>query len=65
MPTYEYACKDCGRHFDIFQDFSEASLTTCPECQGQLRKKFGTVGVTFKGSGFYRTDSRSSGSSAE
>lgn len=68
MPTYSYACKNCGHSFDIHQDFSEDSLTTCPECgQEQLRKVFGTPGVTFKGSGFYRTDSRgdsgSSGSS--
>jgi len=64
MPTYEYVCKDCGARLDVFQDFSEASLTVCPECQGTLRKKFGTVGVTFKGSGFYRTDSRSTPASS-
>ena len=65
MPTYEYACKDCGRHFDIFQDFSEDSLTVCPECQGHLRKKFNSVGVVFKGSGFYRNDSRSTSVSGD
>lgn len=65
MPTYEYACKDCGRHFDIFQGFDEDSLTVCPECQGHLRKKFSSVGVVFKGSGFYRNDSRSSSVGAE
>lgn len=60
MPTYAYACKDCGHAFDIVQSFSDDSLTACPECGGSLRKKFNTVGVVFKGSGFYRTDSRSS-----
>lgn len=63
MPVYSYACKSCGHAFDIHQDFSEDSLTICPECQGQLKKVFGTVGVSFKGSGFYATDSRSSTSS--
>lgn len=62
MPTYAYACKDCSHAFDIVQKFSEDSLTVCPECQGTLRKKFGSVGVSFKGSGFYRTDSRGSDS---
>lgn len=65
MPTYAYACKDCGHAFDIVQSFHEASLTQCPQCEGRLRKKFGNVGVTFKGSGFYRTDSRSSSSASE
>lgn len=60
MPTYAYACKDCGHAFDIVQSFSDASLTVCPECGGGLRKKFNSIGVVFKGSGFYRTDSRSS-----
>lgn len=64
MPTYAYQCKDCAHAFDIVQAFSEDSLTVCPECQGTLRKKFGNVGVTFKGSGFYRTDSRGSSSSS-
>lgn len=59
MPTYAYACKDCGHAFDIVQSFSDSTLTTCPECGGTLRKKFNSVGVVFKGSGFYRTDSRS------
>ena len=59
MPTYAYACKDCGHRFDVVQSFSDSALTECPECGGQLRKQFGTVGVTFNGSGFYRTDSRS------
>jgi putative FmdB family regulatory protein len=65
MPTYEYACKDCGHQFDIFQSFSEDSLTVCPQCQGHLRKKFNSVGVVFKGSGFYRNDSRSSSTGSD
>jgi putative FmdB family regulatory protein len=65
VPTYAYACKDCGHAFDIVQSFSEDSLTVCPECEGTLRKKFNSVGVVFKGSGFYRTDSRSDGSGAK
>lgn len=64
MPTYAYACKDCNHAFDIVQSFSDDSLTECPQCHGRLRKKFGNVGVTFKGSGFYRTDSRGSSSSS-
>lgn len=60
MPTYAYACKDCSHDFEIVQSFTDDSLTSCPECQGALRKKFSTVGVVFKGSGFYRTDSRDS-----
>mgnify|MGYP002721452547 CR=1 FL=1 len=63
MPTYSYLCKDCGHSFDIVQSFSDDALTTCPECEGTLRKKFGNVGVTFKGSGFYRNDARGSSSS--
>jgi len=58
VPTYAYACKDCSHAFEIVQSFSDNSLTSCPECQGTLRKKFNSVGVVFKGSGFYRTDSR-------
>jgi putative FmdB family regulatory protein len=58
MPMYAYACKDCSHAFDIQQSFSDDSLTVCPECSGSLRKKFNSVGVVFKGSGFYRTDSR-------
>lgn len=60
MPTYAYACKDCDHAFDIQQSFSDNSLTVCPECKGSLRKKFNSVGVVFKGPGFYRTDSRES-----
>lgn len=63
VPTYAYACKDCGHAFDVQQSFSDDSLTVCPECRGALRKKFNSVGVVFKGSGFYRTDSRSTSSS--
>ncbi|MBK7722466.1 MAG: FmdB family transcriptional regulator [Austwickia sp.] len=68
MPTYAYACTECGHHFEIVQSFTDDSLTECPQCQGRLRKLFNAVGVVFKGSGFYRTDSRkdserSSGSS--
>ena len=58
MPTYQYACTECSHAFEQFQSFSDDSLTTCPECQGRLRKVFNAVGVVFKGSGFYRTDSR-------
>lgn len=60
MPTYAYACRDCHHRFDIVQSFSDDSLTVCPECNGTLRKQFDAVGVVFKGSGFYRTDSRGS-----
>ena len=60
MPTYSYACTSCDNAFDIVQSMSEDSLTECPKCQGRLRKLFNNVGVMFKGSGFYRTDSRSS-----
>jgi putative FmdB family regulatory protein len=58
MPTYEYACKSCGEHLEVVQSFSEEPLTTCPSCGGELRKVFGSVGIVFKGSGFYKTDSR-------
>lgn len=61
MPTYAYACTQCDHRFDAVQSFSDAALTTCPECGGRLRKQYGSVGVTFNGSGFYRTDSRSGG----
>lgn len=64
MPTYQYACSECGHAFEQFQSFSDDALTECPECQGKLRKVFNSVGVTFKGSGFYRTDSRSGSSSS-
>lgn len=60
MPTYQYSCTDCGHFFEAVQSFSDDSLTVCPECQGTLRKVFNAVGVVFKGSGFYRNDSRGS-----
>ena len=58
MPTYQYSCTDCGHFFEAVQSFSDDSLTVCPECEGRLRKVFNAVGVVFKGSGFYRNDSR-------
>ena len=65
MPTYQYSCTECGHFFEAVQSFSDDSLTVCPECDGKLRKVFNAVGVVFKGSGFYRTDSRGSSTSAE
>jgi len=62
MPTYEYECTVCGQHIEVFQRFSEDALTTCGVCGGALRKVFHPAGIVFKGSGFYATDSRSSGS---
>lgn len=62
MPTYQYACTACGHRFEAVQSFTDASLSECPECSGKLRKLFGSVGVVFKGSGFYRTDSRAEAS---
>jgi putative FmdB family regulatory protein len=59
MPTYEYACKECGEHLEVVQSFKDNALTECPSCGGPLRKVFGNIGVAFKGSGFYKTDSRS------
>ncbi len=58
MPTYEYACKSCGEHLEVVQSFKDAPLTECPACGGSLRKVFGSIGIVFKGTGFYRTDSR-------
>ena len=58
MPTYEYCCKDCGEDLEVVQSFTDEALTECPNCGGDLRKVFGNIGVTFKGSGFYRNDSR-------
>ncbi len=60
MPTYEYTCKSCGEHTEAVQSFSDDSLTVCPNCGGTLRKVFGNIGISFKGSGFYKNDSRSS-----
>ena len=67
MPTYAYACTACDNRFEVHQAFTDDALTECPRCSGQVRKLFGSVGIVFKGSGFYRTDSRSgsgSGSTA-
>ncbi|MGE5831256.1 MAG: FmdB family zinc ribbon protein [Micromonosporaceae bacterium] len=58
MPTYQYACTACGHQLEVVQSFTDEPLTECPECEGRLRKLFSAVGIVFKGSGFYRTDSR-------
>ena len=58
MPTYEYACNKCGHQFEVVQSFSDAPIEKCPECTGEVKKVFSNVGVVFKGSGFYKTDSR-------
>ncbi|MEU4216253.1 FmdB family zinc ribbon protein [Actinoplanes sp. NPDC026623] len=65
MPTYQYACTECGTPLEAVQSFSDPALTDCPHCSGRLRKVFNSVGVVFKGSGFYRNDSRSGNVSAE
>ena len=65
MPTYQYSCTECGHFFEAFQSFSEDSLTECPECGGKLRKVYNAVGVVFKVSGFYRTDSRGKQSASD
>lgn len=65
MPTYQYACTACGEQLEAVQSFSDPSLTECPACGGQLRKVFSAVGVVFKGSGFYKTDSRAKSTSGE
>src|SRR4051794_39702317 len=65
VPTYQYSCTECGHFLEAVQSFSDESLTVCPECQGRLRKVFNAVGVVFKGSGFYRTDSRGSAAPSE
>jgi len=59
MPTYEYTCKACDEHLEVVQSFKDTALTECPACGGPLRKVFGNIGIAFKGSGFYKTDSRS------
>ena len=64
MPTYQYACTACDHRFEAVQSFTDAALTECPACSGTLRKVFSSVGIVFKGSGFYRTDSRSGSSSS-
>ena len=63
MPTYEYRCKACGQELEVVQSFTDDALTTCEACGGQLRKVFGSVGIAFKGSGFYKNDSRGKSSS--
>lgn len=63
MPKYQYQCKDCGEALEVQQSFTDDALTVCPQCGGDLRKVFNAVGVVFKGSGFYKTDSRSTSSS--
>ena len=63
MPTYQYSCTECGHFFEAVLIYRYDSLTVCPECSGRLRKVFNAVGVVFKGSGFYRTDSRGSSGS--
>jgi putative FmdB family regulatory protein len=64
MPTYEYACKSCDERLEVHQKFTDDALTECPACGGPLRKVFGNVGIAFKGSGFYKTDSRGTKSSS-
>ncbi|TDQ44261.1 FmdB family zinc ribbon protein [Actinorugispora endophytica] len=64
MPTYQYACTECGAELEVVQSFSDDALTICPTCQGKLRKVYSAVGIVFKGSGFYRTDSGSSSNSS-
>jgi putative FmdB family regulatory protein len=61
MPTYQYACVKCDHAFELVQSFSDAPVTSCPECNGEVKKVYGNVGIVFKGSGFYKTDSRPSG----
>jgi putative FmdB family regulatory protein len=61
MPTYEYACTACGHHVEVVQSFHDHPLTECPECGGALKKVFGSIGIVLKGSGFYKTDSRTTG----
>ena len=65
MPTYQYACTECGHQHEAVQSFSDPALTECPNCQGKLRKVFNSVGIVFKGSGFYRNDSRAASATAE
>lgn len=64
MPTYEYRCRNCGHQFDIQQSFTDDPLTECPSCGGELRKLFSSPAIAFKGSGFYKNDSRTGGSSS-
>jgi putative FmdB family regulatory protein len=64
VPTYQYTCTECGEPLEAVQKFSDEPLTVCPACGGRLRKVFSPVGIVFKGSGFYRTDSRKSATAA-
>ncbi|WP_432090971.1 FmdB family zinc ribbon protein [Streptomyces sp. NRRL F-5630] len=64
MPTYQYQCTECGEGLEAVQKFTDASLTECPNCGGRLKKVFSAVGIVFKGSGFYRNDSRGASSSS-
>ncbi len=65
MPKYEYACKSCGEQLEVVQSFKDDALTECPSCGGPLRKVFGSIGIAFKGSGFYRTDNRTGPAKSE
>jgi putative FmdB family regulatory protein len=65
VPTYQYACTECGEQLEAVQSFSDPALTECPACQGRLRKVFNSVGIVFKGSGFYRNDSRTTNGSGD
>ncbi len=65
MPTYEYACNACGHAFEVVQSFSDEAISICPECGGEVRKVYSNVGVVFKGSGFYKTDSRTNTTKTE
>ena len=65
MPTYQYACTACGHQLEAVQSFADEPLTECPACEGRLRKLFSGIGVVFKGSGFYRTDSRATASAGD
>jgi len=65
MPTYEYRCKECGHELEVVQSFSDEALTECPVCEGVLKKVFHPVGISFKGSGFYKTDARAGSSKSD
>ena len=65
MPTYEYRCRSCGEHVEVAQSFKDDPLTVCPKCDGELRKVFSPIGISFKGSGFYKTDSRAGSKKSE
>jgi putative FmdB family regulatory protein len=65
LPTYQYRCTECGHAFEQFQSFTDEALTVCPQCGGTLRKVYNAVGVVFKGSGFYRNDSRANGTPSD